>query len=435
MNLPRVGNLKSYLLERWRRTTIRKLERIGSGTASQLTELSEESTEETKAFMCALTHKPGLFSALLICFVCSEHRRHSFTEAQKKEIITDINNRGETVIAAGTVGALTSLLVDYASVGTSLSSALQRLLITYTRIRQWLCGDVFIHSWLLDCLGRVVARAQKNVRKAWAFTSAVLTFATRSYWDPTTPNISPSPPASEHAPGFSQAVKKRYTPHPTPSANLNPCPRIIRLLHKWIERFPFDFALDEHLQTVVREFVQKLTTATNHEKKWGEIILKALQEAARYIGPVFVASGSISVSSSSSSISNSSDSVPAASAASTSHLLSSSSSTLSTSNSMATTSTSQQATASPPIAKKRSKPRGIMFKERMSPRKMQFLDLDTKVLAKQMSLFDHKQLRRVVPNELVCNNWSKGKGEHVIAIRERNNLVRLTFPRPLQHPF
>ena len=170
------------------------------------------------------------------------------------------------------------------------------------------------------------------------------------------------------------------------------------MLNTWMEKFPYDFANNEALQTSLREFVQKLASATATERKWGEILLSSLHEASRFVEPVYVSPRDNS-------------SPPA------------------------------QNSAAPP-AKKRSKPRGILFKERMSPRKIQFLDLDTRVLAKQMCIYDHRQLCKIVPSELVNNNWGKGKGENVIAIRERNNLVReqhrfspfeLTLTMPFHH--
>jgi hypothetical protein len=81
-------------------------------------------------------------------------------------------------------------------------------------------------------------------------------------------------------------------------------------------------------------------------------------------------------------------------------------------------------TDSPSPSKRGSKKRSKKSFDKRSPRKIQFLDVDPKLLAKQICIFDHKMLVKVAPSELFQSNWTKGKGENLSAIRERNTAVR-----------
>jgi hypothetical protein len=82
------------------------------------------------------------------------------------------------------------------------------------------------------------------------------------------------------------------------------------------------------------------------------------------------------------------------------------------------------ATSPPPAApmSKRRSGKNIFVRER-SPRKLNFLDVDPKTLARQFCLFDQKMVARVRFQELVAGRWNKGKGENVIALRDRSNLI------------
>eukprot|EP01122_Echinamoeba_exundans_P013584 TRINITY_DN5955_c0_g1_i1.p1 TRINITY_DN5955_c0_g1~~TRINITY_DN5955_c0_g1_i1.p1 ORF type:complete len:1736 (+),score=349.71 TRINITY_DN5955_c0_g1_i1:74-5281(+) len=152
--------------------------------------------------------------------------------------------------------------------------------------------------------------------------------------------------------------------------------RIIKLLTLWITEYFADFRDSAELSRQFKEFLYELGGAGKEEKRMADILLDT------FMSSMAGASSSSTPDASSGAVSPQ----PAA-----------------------------------PMNKRRSG-KNIFVRER-SPRKLNFLDLDPKTLARQFCLFDQKMIARVRFQELVAGRWNKGKGENVVALRDRSNLI------------
>lgn len=149
--------------------------------------------------------------------------------------------------------------------------------------------------------------------------------------------------------------------------------RIIKLLTLWITDYFVNFRDSPDLSRQFKEFLYELADVGKEEKRMADILLDTFMTSVEGAPSAGAPAGGEAVT-------------PAA-----------------------------------PMNKRRSG-KNIFIRER-SPRKLSFLDIDTKTLARQFCLFDQKLVARVRFQELVAGKWNKGKGENVAALRDRSNLI------------